>query len=97
MIRLVVIALLLVGLSACQGGPQVVAMSEVIEMRKAGTTDATLLEWVNDPARTFDLSDTDVMTLVESGVSQKVINAMLAKSEEHHEKAGHSEKHQHQH
>ena len=82
-------------LSACMVGPQVAPASEVIEMKKAGNDDMTILRWVNDPDRTFDLTDEDVSTLISARVSDSIINAMLAKSDEHHREEGHSEGHSH--
>lgn len=90
-------ALLSVCLAACVGGPQVAPALEVIEMKKAGADDVTILRWVNDPERTFDLTVEDVTTLVAAEMGEPIINAMLAKSEEHHREEGHSDAHSHEH
>ncbi len=92
---LVVVALSL-GLASCAGGPGLAQASDVIEMKRSGAADAALLEWVQSPSRTFDLEDADIADLVEAGLSEKVIDAMLARSKEHHED-GHSDEHGHHH
>ena len=94
---LVTAAVLFVFLAGCMGSAQVTPASEAIEMKRAGADEATMLRWVNDPDRTFDLSDEDVMELASSDLSQPVINAMLRKSEEHHRKEERSGEHTHSH
>ena len=66
-------------------------------MKEAGTRDAALLAWVNDPARTFDLTEKDLADLAEAGISVEVMNVMLEKSEEHHKEEGQPEDHKHHH
>ena len=81
---------------ACAGGPTVAKADDVIAKHGAGETEAAQLAWVQDQSRTFDLTEDDIARLVEAGVSEKVINAMLAKSEEHQKEHG-TEKHDHEH
>jgi hypothetical protein len=69
--------------------PSVVAAREVIERHQRGATEAALLEVVNDPSRTFDLTESDVADMVGAGVSTKVVDAALAKSDAHHRESGH--------
>ncbi len=92
---LVVVALSL-ALASCAGGPGLAQASDVIEMKRSGADDAALLDWVQSPSRTFDLEDADIADLVEAGLSEKVIDAMLARSKEQHEDE-HSHEHGHRH
>ncbi|MBI2933551.1 MAG: hypothetical protein HYY16_18060 [Planctomycetes bacterium] len=85
----VAFALALLGISGCSG-PQVARADDVIAMKDAGADEATLLQWVYDPQRTFDLSWEDARKLMSAGVSQSVIDAMRAKSEEYHKAKGHA-------
>ncbi len=94
--RWVVAVVLAASLGACKS-PHMATAHEVIEMKNAGATDRTVLEWVNDASRTFDLTDNALAELVGAGVSEEIINAMLAKSEEHHEKESHADEHEHKH
>ena len=90
---------LLLGLvifAACAGGPHVAGADDVIVMKRAGSDDRALLEWITAPDRTFDLTDADVADLVEAGVSEDVIGAMLARSDEHHEEKGQAHEHEHE-
>ncbi len=94
--RRVFAALSLVTLvSACVSAPHLAQSSEVIAMQKSGVGDPALLEWVKDHSRSFDLSDSDIADLAEAGVSEQVIEAMLERSEEHHEGGGRSHGHDH--
>ena len=96
--RFLVVAGVLGILASCAGGPKLAHSHEVIEMKKAGTDDATLLDWVSDPSRTFDLTDAEIADLTEAGISEDVMSVMVRKSEEHHEKGGgheHEKKHDH--
>ena len=77
--------------------PKLWRVHDVIEMKEAGTRDAALLAWVNDPARTFDLTEKDLADLAEAGISVEVMNVMLEKSEEHHKEEGQPEDHKHHH
>ncbi|MBL4845868.1 MAG: hypothetical protein JKY65_10100 [Planctomycetes bacterium] len=78
-----------------------VPASKVIDMQKGGSPEPELLEWVNDASRTFDLTDSDVADLMEGGVPDAVVNAMMARSDEHHAAEGgssgdgHSHSHEH--
>ena len=81
---------------ACAGGPTVAKADDVIAKQGAGETEAAQLAWVQDQSRTFDLTEDDIARLAEAGVSEKVINAMLAKSEEHQKEHG-TEKNDHEH
>ena len=92
----VVAVVLAASLGACRG-PQMATALEVIEMKDGGAADTTVLEWVNDPSRTFDLTDNALSELVGAGISEEIINAMLAKSQEHHEKESHADEHAHEH
>ena len=74
------LALVVLALSACTSWPQVVRGQDVIDMKNGGADDAMLMEWVNDPMRTFDLSEADIVELVTAGIGEQVINVMLAKS-----------------
>lgn len=80
-------ALTLLVVSACSG-PQVAGADEVIAMSNSGTDESGLLQWVNDPQRTFDLSWDDMRELMKARVSQSVIDVMRAKSEEYHRAKG---------
>ncbi len=92
------IALLVTPLAGCAGTPKVADASEVIAMKRSGADDATIREWVSDPDRTFDLTESDIADLAEADISEDVMNTMLAKSDEHHEKEGGDEKgHHHEH
>ena len=82
---------------ACAGGPTVVEADEVIAKHRAGETEAAQLAWVQDQSRTFDLTEDDIARLAEAGLSERVIDAMLARSEEHHKEHGKSEEHDHEH
>ena len=73
-------------------------MHQVLDGDESGRVSALagcFLEWVTAPDRTFDLTDADVADLVEAGVSEDVINAMLARSDEHHEEKGQADEHEH--
>jgi len=89
-----VIALSFVG---CKAGSQVATSGEVIKMKQSGTTDIKLLQWVREPTRTFDLTDTDIADLAAAGVSEDIISAMVVKSDKHHEEKGHTHEHGHEH
>lgn len=80
-------------------GGAAVGSREVIERHKQGATEAALLDFVNDPSRTFDLTEADVADMVEAGVSTKVVDAALARSDAHHRESGHgrSDGHSHDH
>ncbi len=75
-------------ISSCVGGPELAQASDVIAMKRAGTDTETLLRWVQDRSRTFDLDEEDIADLAEAGVSEKVMDAMLERSEERHESEG---------
>jgi len=79
--------------------PCVVEAREVIARHQQGATEAALLEFVNDPSRTFDLTESDVADMVGAGVSTQVVDAALAKSDAHHRESGHggSDGHGHSH
>ena len=82
---------------ACAGGPTVAKADDVIAKQQAGETEATQLAWVQDHSRTFDLTEDDIARLAEAGVSEKVMDAMLARSEEHQREHGKSKEHDHGH
>ena len=84
-----------VALSSCVAGPELAEASDVIAMKRAGTDSETLLMWVQDRSRTFDLDEEDIADLAEAGVSEKVMDAMLERSDEHHE-SDRSHEHGHQ-
>ena len=86
----------LLTLSSCVSGPELAQASDVIRMKRGGTGTETLLRWVQDPGRTFDLDEEDIADLVDAGVSEKVMDAMLERSEQHHESEG-SKQHGHHH
>ena len=99
-------SLLVTPLAGCAGTPKVADASEatvadageVIAMKRSGADDATIREWVGASGRTFDLTESDIADLAAAGISEDVMNAMLAKSDEHHEKeGGHETGHQHEH
>lgn len=71
-------------LSSCVGAPELAPASDVIRMKHAGADTETLLRWVHDPSRAFDLDEEDIANLVEAGVSEKVMDAMLQRSNERH-------------
>ncbi len=85
-----------VTLSSCVGGPELAQASDVIRMKHAGKDTETLLRWVQDPTRTFDLDEEAIADLADAGVSEKVMDAMLERSEQHHESEG-SQQHEHHH
>ena len=104
---LLLAASLLVG---CAGGPShehargegavattVTPASEIIAMHERGADEQALLDWVNEPSRTFDLTEDDVGNMVFAGVSERVVNAAMARSDEHHARSGHSHDHDHGH
>jgi len=82
-------------LASCALGPKITQPADVIAMKRTGTNDATLLAWVKDSSRTFDLTENDIADLVAAGISEEVINAMLARSEKHHKEKEHSHDHKH--
>ena len=94
--KVFVAAAFLLTLASCAVDPGLAPASDVIAMKRSGANDAALLEWVQSPSRTFDLDETDIADLVEAGLSEEVIDAMLARSKEHHE-GGHSHEHERQH
>ena len=94
--QIVVGVVLLLALVSCAGGPMLARASDVIQMKRSGVDDATLLKWVQDPARTFDLDEEDIADLADAGLSEQVMDAMLERSEEHHESEG-SKQHGHHH
>ena len=84
------LALVVLALSACTSWPQVVRGQDVIDMKNGGVDDAMLVAWVNDPTRTFDLSEADIVDLVTAGIGEEIINVMLRKSKEHRRKRDHT-------
>lgn len=94
--RVCTVLMLLVLLTSCVSGPHLAYSSDVIELQKSGADSQALLQWVQDPSRTFDLTDSDIVDLVEAGVSEEVIEAMLERSKEHHEE-GNAHEHEHGH
>ncbi|MCZ6808114.1 MAG: hypothetical protein O7F08_14250 [Deltaproteobacteria bacterium] len=93
-----VLSLLVTPLAGCAGTPKVADASEVIAMKRSGADDPTIRAWVSAPGRAFDLTDSDIVDLAEAGISEDVMNTMLAKSDEHHEKeGGHEKSHHHEH
>jgi len=100
---------LLVLLAGCTGGaphhpeggdhstPNVASAAEIIAMHEDGMGEAALVEWVKDPSRTFDLSESDVGDMVFAGVPDAVVNAAMARSDEHHAQRGHTHDHGHGH
>ncbi len=87
--------LVLTAFGACAGGPTVAKADDVIAKQRAGETEAAQLAWVQDHSRTFDLTEDDIARLAEAGISEKVIDAVLARSEEHQEEHGKSKDHEH--
>ncbi len=65
------------------GDQTIVPAREVIDTHRGGATASELLEWVNDESRTFDLVEADLADLMDAGVPDSVVNAMLARSDEH--------------
>ena len=94
--KVLVVAALSLTLASCGVDPGLAPASDVIAMKRSGANDAALLKWVQSPSRTFDLDETDIADLVEAGLSEEVLDAMLARSKEHHE-GGRSHEHERQH
>jgi uncharacterized protein YdbL (DUF1318 family) len=51
---------------------------DVVRMGRAGRSDSEILDAINQSQATFDLTANDIANLRQAGVSQKVIDAMIA-------------------
>ncbi len=81
-------------LASCSG---VARVDDVIAMKNAGKEEWEMLQWVNEPGRTFDLAGDNVRRLMEADVPMSVIDAIKAKSEEYHRSKGHVSGQDHHH
>ena len=79
-IRIVILALLVIAtnLAAGQTGPTEITDSDVINMTKAGIGEQTIILAIQRGPVKFDTSPQSLITLKASGVSDQVLNAILA-------------------
>jgi len=78
--RLLAMFMLLASLVAAQSQPKPFTNEDVVSMFKAGLPASTILAAVQSEDNTFDLSAAGLISLKKSGVSQQVMDAMLASS-----------------
>lgn len=77
-LRLGVLALLLTGGSGHVTAANLSAVNEVTKLKNAGVSDNVITNYIQSKSFNFDLSADDIVALHQQGLSQPVINAMLA-------------------
>lgn len=53
-------------------------INDVIKLSQSGVSDDAIIRYIKETASTYNLSQTQVKRLQEAGVSQRIINDMLA-------------------
>lgn len=67
--------------AGCAGAPRMTSADDVLRYKSEGADDATLLEWVQDPGRAFDLTEPDFARLSKSGINEAVIGELRWRTE----------------
>ena len=72
------LSLILMGDSPCVQAANLTAVNEVTKLKNAGLSDDTIVGYINSKNFNYDLSADDIVALQQQGISQTVLNAMLA-------------------
>jgi hypothetical protein len=82
-LRRAVGSLLLAFVAGCAGAPLMTSADDVLRFKSEGADDSALLVWVQDPARAFNLTETDFDRLSKARINEAVIGELRWRSEEY--------------
>lgn len=73
--------------AGCASAPQMTSADDVLRYKSEGADDSALLVMVQDPGRTFNLSEPDFERLKQARVNEAVIGELRWRTEEYRRSA----------